>query len=70
MDKIATTIVDVATQLLPAAISLGVIGVIVGLAMGVIGYRHGSDVMRGSVIGMIVVLAVTVIGNYFKGKFA
>jgi len=70
MDKIATTIVDVATQLLPAAISLGVIGVIVGLAMGVIGYRHGSDVMRGSVIGMIVVLAVTVIGNYFKGRFA
>lgn len=70
MDKIATTIVDVATQLLPAAISLGVIGVIVGLPMGVIGYRHGSDVMRGSVIGMIVVLAVTVIGNYFKGKFA
>ena len=70
MDKVASTIIDVATLLLPAAISLGVIGVIVGLAMGVIGYRHGSDVMRTSVIGMVVVLAVTVIGNYFKGKFA
>ena len=69
MDQIANTIIDVATKLLPAAISLGVIGVVVGLAMGVIGYRHGSDVMRGSVIGMIVVLAVTVIGNYFKGQF-
>jgi hypothetical protein len=68
MDQIVSTVTGVANALLPLAISLGVIGVVVGLAMSVIGYRHGSDVMRTSVIGMIVVLAVTGIGNYFKSK--
>lgn len=68
MSQLVTTVTDVANALLPLAISLGVIGVVVGLAMSVIGYRHGSDVMRTAVIGMIVVLAVTGLGNYFKSK--
>ncbi len=68
MDQFVTVVTDVANKLLPLAISLGVIGVVVGLAMSVIGYRHGSDVMRTSVIGMIVVLGVTGLGNYFKSK--
>ncbi len=68
MDKFVTVITDVADKLLPLAISLGVIGVVIGLALSVIGYRHGSDVMRTSVIGMIVVLGVTALGTYFKGK--
>lgn len=68
MSQLVTTVTDIASALLPLAISLGVIGVVVGLAMSVIGYRHGSDVMRTSVIGMVVVLAVTGLGNYFKSK--
>ncbi len=68
MNQLVTTVTDVANAVLPLAISLGVIGVVVGLAMSVIGYRHGSDVMRTSVIGMIVVLGVTGLGNYFKSK--
>jgi putative Mn2+ efflux pump MntP len=68
MDQLISTVTDLANALLPLAISLGVIGVVVGLAMSVIGYRHGSDVMRTSVIGMVIVLAVTGVGNYFKSK--
>lgn len=68
MSQLVSTVTDVANAVLPLAISLGVIGVVVGLAMSVIGYRHGSDVMRTSVIGMVVVLAVTGLGNYFKSK--
>ncbi len=68
MNQLVTTVTDVANAVLPLAISLGVIGVVVGLAMSVIGYRHGSDVMRTSVIGMIVVLGATGLGNYFKSK--
>lgn len=68
MSQLVTTVTDVANAVLPLAISLGVIGVVVGLAMSVIGYRHGSDVMRTAVLGMIVVLAVTGLGNYFKSK--
>ncbi len=70
MDQFVSAVTDVADKLLPLAISLGVIGVVVGLAMSVIGYRHGSDVMRTSVIGMIVVLGITALGNYFKSKLA
>ena len=70
MDKIVTTITDVANALLPLAITLGVIGVVIGLMLTVVGYRHGSDVMRGSVIGMLVVLAITALGNWFKTRLA
>ena len=70
MDQIARTVVDVGTSLLPLGITLGVIGVVIGLMLTVVGYRHGSDVMRGSVIGMIVVLAITALGNWFKTRLA
>ncbi len=70
MDKIVTTVTDVANSLLPLGITLGIIGVVIGLMLTVVGYRHGSDVMRGSVIGMIVVLAITALGNWFKTRLA
>ena len=69
MDRIVGTIIEIATKLLPAGLALGCIGVAVGLAMSVIGYRHGSDVMRTSVIGMAVLLSITVLGTYLAGKF-
>jgi len=66
MQEFVDTINNVATTITPAAISLGLIGVILGLAMSVIGYRHGSDVMRTSIIGMIIFFGVRVLGAYFQ----
>ncbi len=68
MDQIVTTITDVSNKLLPLGASLAIIGIIVGLLMTVVGYRHGSDVMRTSAIAMIFVLAIPAISSYFKAK--
>lgn len=68
MNQLVSVVADMSTEVLPLAISLGVIGVVVGLAMSVVGFRHGTDVMRTSVIGMLFVLATTVLGNYFKSR--
>ncbi len=70
MQEFVDTISSVATTITPAAISLGLIGVILGLAMSVIGYRHGSDVMRTSIIGMIIFFGVRVLGAYFQTHLA
>jgi len=70
IDQIVTAVTDVANSLPTLDITLGVIGVGVSLVFAFVGYRHGSDVMRGRVIGMLVVLAITALGNRFKVHLA
>ena len=69
MDTFMTVVANIATIVLPIAISVGVIGAFAGLAMSAIGYRHGSDVMRTSLIGAAIVLGAKVLGSWFQTQF-
>ena len=69
MDTFMTVVTNIATLVLPIAISVGVIGAFAGLAMSAIGYRHGSDVMRTSLIGAAIVLGAKVLGTWFQTQF-
>lgn len=65
-----TVVTNIATMFLPVAVALGVIGSFAGLAMSAIGYRHGSDVMRTSLIGAAFVIGSQVLGTWFEGQFS
>jgi hypothetical protein len=69
MDTFMTVVTNIATLVLPIAISVGVIGAFAGLAMSAIGYRHGSDVMRTSLLGAGIVLGAKVLGTWFQSQF-
>ncbi len=69
MDTFMTIVTNIATMLLPVAVALGVIGSFAGLAISAIGSRHGSDVMRTSLIGSSLVIGSQVLGTWFKGQF-
>lgn len=69
MDTFMTVVTTVANLLLPVGVALGVIGAFAGLAMSAIGYKHGSDVMRTSLIGAAIVIGSDVLGNWYKSQF-
>jgi hypothetical protein len=69
LDTFMTVVTNIATLVLPIAISVGVIGAFAGLAMSAIGYRHGSDVMRTSLLGAGIVLGAKVLGTWFQAQF-
>ncbi len=69
MDTFMAVLTTIAGMLLPVGVALGVIGAFAGLAMSAIGYKHGSDVMRTSLIGAAVVIGSNVLGTWYKGQF-
>ncbi len=68
MNEIVTLINSFGTQILLGAVGLGIIGVGMGTVMGVIGYRHGSDVSRTAVVGMILLIIIRVVAATFASK--
>ncbi len=61
MTEIVTMINGFGTQIIAVAVALGLIGLAMGTLLGVLGYRHGADISRGAVIGMIMILCVRVL---------
>ena len=69
MDQWITVLNTVMTTILPGAVGLGVVGGATGLGMSALGYKHGSDVMRTSLIGAGIVLGAKTLGTWFKTQF-
>lgn len=69
MDTWITVLNSVVTTITPGAVGLGVVGSATGLAMSAIGYKHGTDVLRTSLIGAALVLGANVCGTWFKNQF-
>jgi hypothetical protein len=69
MDQWITVLNTVVTTITPGAVGLGVVGSATGLAMSAIGYKHGSDVLRTSLIGAGLVLGAKACGAWFQKQF-
>ena len=69
MDQWITVLNNVMAAILPGAVGLGVVGGATGLTMSAIGYKHGTDVMRTSLIGAGLVLGAKALGTWFQTQF-
>ncbi len=49
------------TQIILAAVGLGIVGVFMGVLAGILGYRHGADVTRTALVGMGLLIFIRVI---------
>jgi len=68
VDQLVQLINDYGTQMLLAAVGLGLIGTAMGTLMGIIGYRHGTDVTRGAWIGMVLMIVIRVFAAALANK--
>jgi len=49
------------TQIVLAAVGLGIVGVFMGVFAGILGYRHGADATRTALVGMALLILIRVI---------
>ena len=49
------------TQIVLAAVGLGIVGVFMGVFAGILGYRHSADVTRTALVGMALLILIRVI---------
>ncbi len=56
------------TQIILAAVGLGIVGVFMGVFAGILGYRHGADVTRTALVGMGLLILIRVIAATLAAK--